>query len=139
MKLKSIFALFTLIVMVKSAWWAAALNPVILSLGAVLGTIDKDVLDIQAIEWRNLLPFINKYDPEEMNLEDIEELIDAKEDKQTMEEKIKKEIEKNGYYSKEEEDKIDKDDLYYPDLDPIRKPMTLGEKRVKEYWKKKLE
>ena len=64
MKLESIIALFTLIVMVKGAWWAAAVQPVILTLGAVLGTIDKDVLDIQAIEWRNLLPFINKQDAE---------------------------------------------------------------------------
>ena len=78
MKLKSIIALFTLIVMVKSAWWFAALNPVILSLGAVLGAIDKDVLDIQAIEWRNLLPFINKYDPKDFSTDlTIDELVDA--------------------------------------------------------------
>ena len=76
MKLESIIALFTLIVMVKGAWWAAAIQPVILSLGAVLGTIDKDVLDIQAIEWRNLLPFINKQDaevPKDAKKEDEEE------------------------------------------------------------------
>ena len=42
--------------MVKSAWWAAAVQPVILSLGAVLGALDQDVLNIS---W---LPFINKQD-----------------------------------------------------------------------------
>ena len=54
MKLIGIIALFTLIVMVKGSWWAAAVQPVILSLGAVLSAIDLDVLDTQSI------PFINK-------------------------------------------------------------------------------
>ena len=40
MKLTDIFALLTLIVIVKGAWWAAAVQPFILSLGAILGAID---------------------------------------------------------------------------------------------------
>ena len=51
MNLISIVALFTLSVMVKGAWLAAVVQPVILSLGAILGTIDLDVLE---------MPFINK-------------------------------------------------------------------------------
>ena len=62
MKLKSILAVFTLSVMVKGTWLAAVVQPVILSLGAVLGAIDLDVLDVQTIELKNLLPFINKQD-----------------------------------------------------------------------------
>ena len=45
MKLKGIFALFTLSAMVKGAWWAAAVQPIILSIGAILGAIDLEVLD----------------------------------------------------------------------------------------------
>ena len=56
MDLKVIFAILALFVMVKGTWWAAAVQPVILSLGAVLSAIDLDVLDTQ------LMPFINKQD-----------------------------------------------------------------------------
>ena len=47
MKLKVIFALCALSVMVKGTWWAAAVQPVILSLGAILGALDLDVVNIQ--------------------------------------------------------------------------------------------
>ena len=59
MKLSTIFALFTLSLVVKATWWAAAAQPVILSLGAVLAAIDLDVLnmDAQTIEWKNWLGF----------------------------------------------------------------------------------
>ena len=60
MKLRSILALFTLIVMVRGAWFAAAVQPVILSLGAVLSAVDLDVLDVQLTGIKNWLPFINK-------------------------------------------------------------------------------
>ena len=40
MKLRSIFALFALSVTVNGAWWAAAMHPVILSIGAVFAAID---------------------------------------------------------------------------------------------------
>ena len=46
MKLASIFVLLALSVTVQGAWWAAAaVQPVILSLGAILGAIDLDVLN----------------------------------------------------------------------------------------------
>ena len=63
MKLSDIFALFTLSVMVKGAWWAAAVQPVILSLGAVLTAIDLDVHQTLPTEWRNWQIF--KSDKEE--------------------------------------------------------------------------
>ena len=53
MKLRNIIALLTLSVMVNGAFWAAAVQPVILSLGAILSAVDLDVLDLR-------LPFINK-------------------------------------------------------------------------------
>ena len=62
MNFKVIFALLSLFVIVEGAWWAAAVQPVILSLGAVLSAIDQDVLDVQSIEWKSLLPFINFID-----------------------------------------------------------------------------
>ena len=40
MKLRYIIAIFTLSVMVKGAWWAAAIQPVILGFGAILTAID---------------------------------------------------------------------------------------------------
>ena len=61
MKLRSILALSTLCVIVKGAWWAAAVQPVILSLGAVLSAIDLDVLDIQ-------MPFLNKQEEDDDEL-----------------------------------------------------------------------
>ena len=63
MKLSSIVALtITLSVVVEGTWWAAAVQPAIISLGAVLGmgTLDHDVLDVQPTEWKSLQPFISK-------------------------------------------------------------------------------
>ena len=60
MKLKGIFALLALSVVVKGTWWAAAVQPVILSLGAVFTALNHDVLDINPIEWQSFKPFINK-------------------------------------------------------------------------------
>ena len=51
MLLNTIFVLFTLIVIVKSAWWAAAAQPAILGLGAILGVLNMDVFDAQPIRW----------------------------------------------------------------------------------------
>ena len=55
MNLKQVIVLFTLCVLINGAWWAAAVQPAIISLGAVLGigTLDHDVLDVQQ-------PFISK-------------------------------------------------------------------------------
>ena len=58
MKLTVIFVIFTLIVIVEGAWWAAAVQPVMLGLGALLTTLNQDVLDLE-------LPFINKADIKE--------------------------------------------------------------------------
>ena len=43
MKLRVLFALFTFITIVKSTWWAAAVKPFILSLGAILAAVDFDL------------------------------------------------------------------------------------------------
>ena len=59
MKLPAVFVLFALIVMVKGAWWATAAQPIILSLGAIWGAIDSDVLNVES-----LLPFISKQSKE---------------------------------------------------------------------------
>ena len=50
MKLLIIFTLFALSVIVKGAWWAIAVQPVILSIGAVFAALDLDlqpILDVQ--------------------------------------------------------------------------------------------
>ena len=49
MKLRHIFALLTLSTIVKGTWLAAAIQPVILSLGAMFSAIDLDVLDTETI------------------------------------------------------------------------------------------
>ena len=60
MKVSSIFVSFLLIVIVKGAWFVAAVQPVILTLGAVLGAIDLDVLDAEPISLSEMMPFISK-------------------------------------------------------------------------------
>ena len=57
MKFIIILAIFSLIVMVKGAWWAAAAQPVILGLGAVLGALNLDISDVKPItEWNVYVP-----------------------------------------------------------------------------------
>ena len=55
MKLASLFVFLMLTVTVKGAWWAAAVQPVILGFGAILTAFNEDALDIE-------LPFINLRD-----------------------------------------------------------------------------
>ena len=55
--LRGIVALATLIVIVKGAWWATAVQPVVLSLGAILSAVDLDVLNVGLTE---MMPFISK-------------------------------------------------------------------------------
>ena len=62
MKLIGIFVLLTLIVIVKGTWWAAAVQPFILGFGAIFAALDLDVLDVQPIDSKNLMPFVNKQD-----------------------------------------------------------------------------
>ena len=60
MKLSDIVALFGLSVMANGAWWAAAVQPVILSIGAVFAALDLDIepfLDAQPFEFRKLMTF----------------------------------------------------------------------------------
>ena len=59
MKVFCIFALLTLIVVVKGAWWTAVAHPVILSLGAVLGTLELDVLNVEPIGGYSWMSFAN--------------------------------------------------------------------------------
>ena len=52
MKLTFIITLYSLIVIVKGAFWAAAVQPIILSLGAILAALDLEVLDAPSHEWK---------------------------------------------------------------------------------------
>ena len=63
MKLKSkivVFTVLTLIEIVKGAWWAAAAQPVILSLGAVLGVLNLDIVDFEPIKWNLYIHTFNE-------------------------------------------------------------------------------
>ena len=73
MKLLTTFTLIAMSVVVKGNLWAAAVQPVILSIGAVLAAIDLDVLDVQR------LPFINKQDKnEEKEVKEAKEPTEAR-------------------------------------------------------------
>ena len=80
MKLLSLIALFALITtMVNGAWWAtAAVQPVIVSIGAILSSIDLDVLDIQSIDLKKW--FSSKDDKDDENDEFIKDAGAAIED-----------------------------------------------------------
>ena len=121
MKLTVIFALFALIVMVKGTWWAAAVQPFILSLGAILGTIDSDVLNVESIEWRNLLPFINKQE-EEKNYD-----MTAQQVKEEQENEPKLWNDDNGICKR-----------LGPDEPPMEYEEPKEDDHVKKYWKGKL-
>ena len=65
MKLSSIIALFTLVVLVKGAWWANLAQPVILGLGAAFAALDLDLVHLQPIldvDLRKLLIFKDEKD-----------------------------------------------------------------------------
>ena len=49
MKLTNIFVFVTLTVIVKGTWWVVAVQPFILSIGAILGAIDQDVINIEEL------------------------------------------------------------------------------------------
>ena len=63
MKSSVILVFLALGVMVNGAWWVAAVNPLILSLGAILGAINSDVTE--TIELKNILRFVNKQSADE--------------------------------------------------------------------------
>ena len=53
MKLREVFALFTLSMVVKGSLWAVAVQPVILSLGAMMAAVDQDVLNVHFFDWKS--------------------------------------------------------------------------------------
>ena len=57
MKIKDVIVLLMLNEIVK-AWWAVVAQPVLLGIGAVLSSLNQDVLDIDNFELK--LPFLNK-------------------------------------------------------------------------------
>ena len=71
MKSKVFFSILNLIVIVKAALLATAVQPVILTLGAVMAALDLDVLDVQPIAWRNWKIF--KSEKKESQQEETEE------------------------------------------------------------------
>ena len=55
MNFQFILILFTLSLMVKGAWWAAAVQPVVLSFGTMMAVVDLDVLDVHFLnifDWK---------------------------------------------------------------------------------------
>ena len=98
MKFRDIFVLFTLSVMVNGAFLAAAVQPVLLSLGAMLAAVDLDVFDIQ-------LPFISKQDeakPEEKTPEPVTD----KEHEETQKKDVENVKKKPKSYTSEAMNKI---------------------------------
>ena len=73
MKLLDILVLLTLSVVVKGTWWATAVQPVILSMGAILAAIDLDTLNLQPIEWENWQIFKSDTDKTQTVTQDEEE------------------------------------------------------------------
>ena len=68
--LEILFALFGISVMVNGAWWAAAVQPVMLSIGAVFAALNLDlepILDAKPIELRKLMIFKNEKENEKEN------------------------------------------------------------------------
>ena len=51
MRFREVFFLFTLSVVVNGSLWAAAVQPVILSLGAMMAAVDQDLLDVHLFDW----------------------------------------------------------------------------------------
>ena len=63
MKLFTIIVLLALSAMVNGTWWAAAAQPIILSIGALFAALDLDLepmLGTQSNEWSKFMGF--KYD-----------------------------------------------------------------------------
>ena len=93
MKLGDIFALFSLSVIVKGTWLTAAIQPFILSLGAIYTAIDQDVLSMDFL--KNQVPFITKatgfesLNADDFNKREEEELKKIKEKSKIREPHIK--------------------------------------------------
>ena len=74
MKTFCILALFTLSVMVKGAWWAAATQPIILSFGALLTALNLDVQPLLDVDWKNVNLFESRDRRNEKPFNPIERL-----------------------------------------------------------------
>ena len=120
MKLKFIFVSFTLSVIVNGAWWAVAVQPVILSLGAILASIDLDLFNVQ-------LPFINKQDF--INSKDASELDGTLDDEKLLEEFFKKPMTDKEYEEslKKEIDKLTPDEVRWLPKKKEKEPETKEE------------
>ena len=57
MKISCIFAVFALGVFVEGALWAAAVQPILLSFGAVFAALNIDAQPFLDVDWKNLLIF----------------------------------------------------------------------------------
>ena len=53
MRIREVFTLFALSVIVKGSLWAAAVQPIILSLGAMMAAVDQDVLNVHFFDWKS--------------------------------------------------------------------------------------
>ena len=63
MKFITILTLFSLSIIVKGAWWTAAMQPVILGFGAAFAAHDHEVLDTNLFDWSSFtkwIPWIGK-------------------------------------------------------------------------------
>ena len=59
---------------VKGAWWIAAAQPIILSIGAAFAALNLDIQPLLASDWKNMLIFKNDKDEKQ-----VKEVIEAKE------------------------------------------------------------
>ena len=91
MNLITIFALLSLAVTVRGAWWAAAAQPVILGLGAVMGALNLDIFDAQPIKWDFYMPSFNPSSrwKTSASVSDEESKLSEKEQEQEQKEKEK--------------------------------------------------
>ena len=62
MKTSCIFAVFALSVFVEGAFWAAAVQPIILSIGAAFAALNIDAQPFLDVDWKNLLILKNDKD-----------------------------------------------------------------------------
>ena len=59
MKTACIFAVFALNFFVEGAFWAAAVQPILLSFGAAFAALNIDAQPFLDVDWKNLLIFKN--------------------------------------------------------------------------------
>ena len=69
MKLFLIFVCYLLNVLVEGTLWAAAVQPFILTFGAILGAVDLELLDVEPIHWRNIIHFKKPHPETEIKVE----------------------------------------------------------------------